>query len=126
MYQHCIRVEQTRIHQQHRIVHIIVIYVFCTLLKHTDSKKPYAHHKPENCFIINKKLYHKWEEKTGKKFILYQEPNKKKSGSKSRKEKSSSNPLNDNNAYSNSNNGDAYMFTKKESGYLYIHLNRKN
>ena len=28
---------ESRIHQQHRIVHIIVIYVFCTLLKHTNS-----------------------------------------------------------------------------------------
>ena len=39
MYQHCIRVEQSRIHQQHRIVHIIVIYVFCTLLKYPDNKR---------------------------------------------------------------------------------------
>jgi len=25
------------IHLQHRIIHIIVIYVFCTLLKHTNN-----------------------------------------------------------------------------------------
>ena len=27
----------TNIYLQHRIVHIIVIYVFCTLLKHTNT-----------------------------------------------------------------------------------------
>ena len=73
---------------------------------------------------MNKKLYFKWEEKTGKKFILYQEPNKKKLSSKSRKEESSSDSLNNNNAYSNLDNGDACIFTKKELRYLYIHLNR--
>ena len=31
------RSQRETIHQQHRIVHIIVIYVFCTLLKHTNK-----------------------------------------------------------------------------------------
>ena len=30
--------EESIIHQQHRIVYIIVIYVFCTLLKHTNNQ----------------------------------------------------------------------------------------
>ena len=75
---------------------------------------------------MNKKLYYKWEEKISKKFILYQEPSKKKSGSKSRKEESSSNFLDNNNAHSDLDDSDTHIFAKKESGYLYIYLNRKN
>ena len=61
-----------------------------------------------------------------KKFVLYQEPSKKKSGSKSRKEESSGDFLNDDNAYNNLNNSNTHIFVKKELGYLYIYLNRKN
>ena len=75
---------------------------------------------------MNKKLYYKWEEKIGKKFVLYQEPNKKKLSSKSRKEEFSSNSLDNDNTYSDLDNSDTYIFTKKELGYLYAYLNRKN
>ena len=76
--------------------------------------------------MINKKLYYKQEEKIGKKFILYQELNKKKLGSKSRKEKFSSEFLDNNNTYNDLNNSNAYIFVKKELRYLCIHLNKKN
>ena len=75
---------------------------------------------------MNKKLHRKWEEKIGKKFVLYQEFNKKKSGSKNRKEESSSDSLDDDNAHSDLDNSDTYIFAKKKSGYLCVHLNRKN
>ena len=78
----------------------------------------------KNCFITNKKLHCKWEEKIGKKFVLHQEPNKK-SGSKSRKKEFSSDLDNDD-ACSNLDNGNTYTFIKKELGYFYAHLNRKN
>ena len=71
-------------------------------------------------YVINRK------KKTGKKFALYQEPNKKKSGNKSRKKESSSDSLDNNNAYSGLDDGNAYIFAKKESGYLCAYLNRKN
>ena len=61
----------------------------------------------------------------GKKFILYQEPSKKRLGNKSRKEKSSSNSLDNNNAYSNLDNSDTHIFTKKELGYFCVYLNKK-
>ena len=75
---------------------------------------------------MNKKLHHKQEEKTGKKFVLHQEPDKKKSGSKSRKEEFNSNSLNDNDARNNLDNGNTCMFAKKKLGYLYAYLNRQN
>src|SRR6266576_4980534 len=34
---HYVDLRESIIHQQHRIVHIIVIYVFCTLLKQTNN-----------------------------------------------------------------------------------------
>ena len=91
-----------------------------------NCKKLNTRHKPKNYFIINKKLYYKWKEKTDKKIILYQEFNKKKLGSKSRKEEHSSNSLDNNNAYSDLNNSNTYISIKKELGYLYVHLNKKN
>ena len=67
---------------------------------------------------MNKKLCYKQKEKTNKKFILYQEFNKKKLGSKkSKKEESSSNFL---------DNNDIYIFVKKKLKYFYAYLNRKN
>jgi len=36
-----------------------------------NCKKLNAYYKSKNCFIINKKLYYKWEKKINKKFILY-------------------------------------------------------
>ena len=91
-----------------------------------NYKKLNAYYKPKTCFIINKKLCCKWEERIGKKFILYQEPNKKKLGSKSRKEEPSSDSLDNNDTCSNLDNSNAYIFAKKELGYLRAHLNRKN
>ena len=75
---------------------------------------------------MNRRLYYKQEKKIGKKFILYQEFNKKKSASKSRKEESNSDLLDNDDTYSNSYNSNAYIFIKKELGYLYVYLNRKN
>ena len=37
-----------------------------------NYKNPNVYYEPNNCFVTNKKLCYKWEEKTGKKFILYQ------------------------------------------------------
>ena len=79
-----------------------------------NYKKLNARYKPKNCFITNKKLHCEWEEKTGKKFILYQELSKKKSGSKNRKKESSSNSLDNDNVYSNLDNSDTHIFIKKE------------
>ena len=75
---------------------------------------------------MNKKLYRKQEKKIGKKFVLYQGLSKKKLGSKNRKEEFSSNFLNNNNARSNLDDSDTYTFVKKELGYLYVYLNKKN
>ena len=66
------------------------------------------------------------KKKINKKFILHQEFNKKKLGSKCRKEEPSSNSLDNNNAYSDLNNSNTYISIKKELGYLYVHLNKKN
>ena len=38
-YQHCIINQNDKIHLQHRIVYIIVIYIFCTLLIHTNTQE---------------------------------------------------------------------------------------
>ena len=91
-----------------------------------NYKKLNTYHELKNYFITNKNLYREQEEKTGKKFILYQEPNKKKLGSKNKKEEFSNNFLDNNNTYSNLNNSNAYMFIKKKLKYFYIYLNKKN
>ena len=83
-----------------------------------NCKNLRAYYELKNCFIINKKLYYKQEEKIGKKFILYQEFNIKKIGSKKSKEKESSSDFLDNN--------NTHTFIKKELGYFCAHLNRKN
>ena len=75
---------------------------------------------------MNEKLYCKWEEKTSKKFILYQELDKKKSGSKNRKEESSNDFLDNDDAHNDLDNSNVCIFTKKELKYLYAHLNKKN
>ena len=62
--------------------------------------------------------------KIGKKFVLYQEFNNKKLGSKSRKKEFSGNFLDNNNAYSNLDNSNTYIFAKKDLKYFGAYLNK--
>ena len=87
-----------------------------------NCKNPNAFHKPENCFVTNKKLRREWEEKTGKKFVPYQESNKDKSAGKKKNSKEDS----DGGDESSDEDDDDRTFAKKSSSYTCVHLNRKN
>ena len=64
--------------------------------------------------------------KDRQKFYSILGTQQKKVKQQKQKKKSNSNSLDNNNTYNNLNNSDAHIFIKKELGYLYVQLNKKN